>query len=115
MVGADLAYLVQTEIIRSQVGSQSEVSTQRLRATMVISSRGRRLADYPSPCRFADEHTAAEMIVTTSGLTIGLRRILDRPILLAGLRVSRIRRGRAPIILGRAGFPIIQRACWGVA
>jgi len=30
MVGADLAYLVQTEIIRSQVGSQSEVSTQAL-------------------------------------------------------------------------------------
>lgn len=36
MVGADLAYLVQTEIIRSQVGSQSEVSTQGLRATMVF-------------------------------------------------------------------------------
>jgi len=36
MVGADLAYLVQTEIIRSQVGSQSAVSTQALRATMVF-------------------------------------------------------------------------------
>jgi ketosteroid isomerase-like protein len=36
MVGADLAYLVQTEIIRSQIGSQSEVSTQALRATMVF-------------------------------------------------------------------------------
>ena len=36
MVGADLAYLVQTEIIRSQVGSQSEVSTQALRVTMVF-------------------------------------------------------------------------------
>jgi ketosteroid isomerase-like protein len=36
MVGTDLAYLVQTEIIRSQVGSQSEVSTQALRATMVF-------------------------------------------------------------------------------
>jgi ketosteroid isomerase-like protein len=36
MVGADLAYVVQNEIIRSQVGSQSEVSTQALRATMVF-------------------------------------------------------------------------------
>ena len=36
MVGADLAYVVQTEIIRSQVGSQSELSTQALRATMVF-------------------------------------------------------------------------------
>jgi ketosteroid isomerase-like protein len=35
-VGADLAYFVQTEIIRSQVGSQSEISTQALRATMVF-------------------------------------------------------------------------------
>jgi ketosteroid isomerase-like protein len=36
MVGADFAYLVQTEIIRSQVGSQTEGSTQALRATMVF-------------------------------------------------------------------------------
>src|SRR5262249_50844787 len=36
MVGAALAYLVQTEIIRSQGGSQSEVSTEGLRATMVF-------------------------------------------------------------------------------
>ena len=36
MVGADLAYLVQTEIIRSQVGSQTEVSSQGLRATMIF-------------------------------------------------------------------------------
>jgi ketosteroid isomerase-like protein len=36
MVGADFAYLVQTEIIHSHVGSQSEPSTQKLRATMVF-------------------------------------------------------------------------------
>jgi ketosteroid isomerase-like protein len=36
MVGADFAYLVQTEVIRSQVASQSEPSTQELRATMVF-------------------------------------------------------------------------------
>ena len=36
MVGADFAYLVQTEVINSHVGSQSEPSTQKLRATMVF-------------------------------------------------------------------------------
>jgi len=36
MVGAEFAYLVQTEIIHSQLGSQSEPSTQELRATMVF-------------------------------------------------------------------------------
>ena len=36
MVGADFAYLVQTEVIRSQVASQTEPSTQELRATMVF-------------------------------------------------------------------------------
>jgi ketosteroid isomerase-like protein len=36
MVGADFAYLVQTEIIHSHVGSQNEPSTQKLRATMVF-------------------------------------------------------------------------------
>jgi ketosteroid isomerase-like protein len=36
MVGADFAYLVQTEVINSHVGSQSESSTQKLRATMVF-------------------------------------------------------------------------------
>jgi ketosteroid isomerase-like protein len=36
MVGADFAYLVQTEVIRSRVASQAEVSTQQLRATMVF-------------------------------------------------------------------------------
>ena len=36
MVGAEFAYLVQTEIIHSQWGSQSEPSTQELRATMVF-------------------------------------------------------------------------------
>ena len=41
MVGADFAYLVQTEIIHSRVGSQNEPSTQKLRATMVF----RRQAD----------------------------------------------------------------------
>jgi ketosteroid isomerase-like protein len=36
MVGADFAYLVQTEVIRSRVASQAELSTQELRATMVF-------------------------------------------------------------------------------
>jgi ketosteroid isomerase-like protein len=36
MVGADFAYLVQTEVIHSHVGSQSEPSAQKLRATMVF-------------------------------------------------------------------------------
>ena len=35
-VGTDFAYLVQTEIIRSRVASQTEPSTQRLRATMIF-------------------------------------------------------------------------------
>ena len=36
MVGADFAYLVQREVIRSRVASQTEPSTQELRATMVF-------------------------------------------------------------------------------
>ena len=36
MVGADFAYLVQTEVIRSRVASQAEPSDQELRATMVF-------------------------------------------------------------------------------
>jgi len=36
MVGAHFAYLVQTEVVNSHVGSQSEPSTQKLRATMVF-------------------------------------------------------------------------------
>jgi ketosteroid isomerase-like protein len=36
MVGADFAYLVQREVIRSRVASQAEPSTQELRATMVF-------------------------------------------------------------------------------
>ena len=36
MVGADFAYLVQTEVIRSRVASQAEPSNQELRATMVF-------------------------------------------------------------------------------
>jgi ketosteroid isomerase-like protein len=36
MVGADFAYVVQTEVIHSQVASQTEVSTQTLRVTMVF-------------------------------------------------------------------------------
>ena len=36
MVGPDFAYLVQTEVVNSHVGSQSEPSTQKLRATMVF-------------------------------------------------------------------------------
>ena len=32
----DFAYLVQTEVVNSHVGSQSEPSTQKLRATMVF-------------------------------------------------------------------------------
>ena len=36
MVGADFAYLVQTEVIRSRVAGQTEPSTQELRATMVF-------------------------------------------------------------------------------
>ena len=35
-VGTDFAYLVQTEVIRSRVASQSEPSTQALRATMIF-------------------------------------------------------------------------------
>jgi ketosteroid isomerase-like protein len=57
MVGADLAYLVQTEIIRSQIGSQSEVSTQALRATMVF----RREPDgWRIVHRHADLHTSTQ-------------------------------------------------------
>jgi ketosteroid isomerase-like protein len=36
MVGADFAYLLQREVIRSRVASQAELSTQELRATMVF-------------------------------------------------------------------------------
>jgi ketosteroid isomerase-like protein len=36
MVGADFAYLVQTEVIRSRVAAQTEPSTQELRSTMVF-------------------------------------------------------------------------------
>jgi ketosteroid isomerase-like protein len=36
MVGADFAYLVQKEVIRSRVASQTEPFTQELRATMVF-------------------------------------------------------------------------------
>lgn len=36
MVGGDFAYLVQKEVIRSRVASQTEPSTQELRATMVF-------------------------------------------------------------------------------
>ena len=36
MVGADFAYLVQKEVIRSRVASQAEPSIQELRATMVF-------------------------------------------------------------------------------
>jgi ketosteroid isomerase-like protein len=36
MVGADFAYFVQREVIRSRVASQAEPSTQELRATMVF-------------------------------------------------------------------------------
>jgi ketosteroid isomerase-like protein len=36
MVCVDFAYLVQTEVIRSRVASQTEMSTQELRATMVF-------------------------------------------------------------------------------
>ena len=36
MVSADFAYLVQTEVIRSRVAPQTELSTQELRATMVF-------------------------------------------------------------------------------
>lgn len=36
MVGPDFAYLVQKEVIRSQLASQIEPSTQELRATMVF-------------------------------------------------------------------------------
>ena len=36
MVGADFAYLVQREVIRSRVASRAEPSTQELRATMVF-------------------------------------------------------------------------------
>jgi ketosteroid isomerase-like protein len=36
MVGADFAYLVQTEVIHSRLASQAELFTQELRATMVF-------------------------------------------------------------------------------
>ena len=36
MVGADFAYLVQTEVIRSRVAAQTQPSTLDLRATMVF-------------------------------------------------------------------------------
>jgi ketosteroid isomerase-like protein len=36
MVGVDFAYLIQTEVIHSKMGSQNEPSVQRLRATMVF-------------------------------------------------------------------------------
>lgn len=36
MVGAEFAYLVQTETIRSYMGFQNEPSTQKLRVTMVF-------------------------------------------------------------------------------
>ena len=36
MVGADFAYLVQTEVIHSRLASQVEPSTQEFRATMVF-------------------------------------------------------------------------------
>ena len=36
MVGEEFAYLVQTEVIRSKMASQTEPSTQELRATMVF-------------------------------------------------------------------------------
>jgi ketosteroid isomerase-like protein len=35
-IGTELAYLVQTEVIRARVASQSERSTQELRATMIF-------------------------------------------------------------------------------
>ena len=36
IVGADFAYIVQMEVIRSRVAGQTELSTQELRATMVF-------------------------------------------------------------------------------
>ena len=36
MVGVDFAYLLQTEVIHSRMGSQKEPSVQKLRATMVF-------------------------------------------------------------------------------
>ncbi len=88
MVGADLAYLVQTEIIRSQVGSSSEMSTQGLRATMVFrrEANGWRIIHRHADLQMITQ--AAEMIMTTSGLTVGLRRIFDTLAALAGLALS---------------------------
>jgi hypothetical protein len=64
MVGAEFAYLVQKEVIRSRVASQAEPSTQELRATMVF-RRGGRLADRASPCGFTNGDKAAAMMITT--------------------------------------------------
>ena len=54
MVGADFAYLVQKEVIQSRLGSQVELSTLELRATMVV----RREAD---GWRIVHRHADAQM------------------------------------------------------
>jgi ketosteroid isomerase-like protein len=54
MVGADFAYLVQKEVIHSRLGSQVELSTLELRATMVF----RREAD---GWRIVHRHADAQM------------------------------------------------------
>ena len=54
LVGADFAYLVQKEVIHSRLGSQVELSTLELRATMVF----RREAD---GWRIVHRHADAQM------------------------------------------------------
>jgi len=60
MVGADFAYLVQTEIIRSRVAAQAELSNSGIAGYDGVSPRGRRLADCPSTRRFTDSYTAPQ-------------------------------------------------------
>ena len=64
MVGADFAYLVQTEVIRSRVASQGRALQSGTAGYDGVSPRGGWLADRASPRRFADGYKASAMIDT---------------------------------------------------